>query len=288
MASDWFERDLVGDTSGHDAGTLFRFASAARAVAGRPVSWVAIVGGITGALVWSPDALLVVPLAFLVAFAQVFLDGRTWAAAISRARRRPVRLPSPLSFSNTDVRRLVERLVRAREAVRDTVVASPRGAAFDVSGALAVVPELERDVLVLGTRIEYLARFLSSAPSDPLKSELLRLEGVAAAAKHREAPDLGKIQRRIAGCRAHLDRLTSLERQRASLLENAHQILETLEQLPVAITSLQLDRLVACDAHSIDERPRTAALIENLEALASETNGSRSLEDGVNRATRGP
>jgi hypothetical protein len=272
MAGDWFERDLVGDTSGHDSGTFFRVASAARTAAARPMSWIAVFGGVAGAVIWTPDALLLIPLAFLVAFVQVCLKGRTWSAAIARAPRPLVRLPVATSFSDTKVRRLVERLGRARTAIRDTVEASPRGAAFDVSRALAPVPELERDVLVHATRVEYLARFLSSARPEELRTELLRLEGIAAAAKHREAADLEQVQHRIGSCRAHLDKLASLEHQRASLLESAEHILATLEQLPAAITGLQMDRLVACDARQADDKPRAAALLESFEALASATN----------------
>jgi hypothetical protein len=63
----------------------------------------------------------------------------------------------------------------------------------------------------------------------------------------------------------------SLQREQAALLDRTEEILQALDQLPAAITALQLQRIEACDSRPLGDGSNTTALIESFEALVSAT-----------------
>jgi hypothetical protein len=234
----WFKRDLIGDTSGHEIGMHLGMRSsttaALRSGPGR-VAAVAIV--IAAAMSGMMILLLGAPLVFLVLFASAFFDGHTRSAALREARLRPICLPDPASFSDGRARDLIQRLSRSRTRIHSAVRAGPRGAAFDLEAPLEAVPQLEREVVVLASRIEYVARFLESVPPNPTDRTQRRA---------RTVKDLSERAEILAG--------------------TAEEILLTLEQTPARITGLQLRRLEACDGRTGREAQATNVL-ERFDAL---------------------
>ena len=174
--SSWLDRDLVGDTSAHECSTRLWFAAAARTTLRDPRGAIASLLALAIACFTGiPGVLLAIPAIYALRCAVAVLDKRARRAALLEARALPIDLPSPLSFSDERARSLVERLERVRRATESAILSSPCGAPFALAGLLDEVPQLERDVVVLAARVEYLGRFLSDAPSAVLLAEIARL-----------------------------------------------------------------------------------------------------------------
>ncbi|HVV53200.1 MAG TPA: hypothetical protein VHO06_26315 [Polyangia bacterium] len=262
----WLERDLVGDTSAHEGATRLWLAAAARAAIRDPRAAVIAALAVAGACLTGLSAfLLAIPLTYTLRFAIALLGGRTRQGAFRESRERPIALPSPMSFADQDARRLVERLERVRWAIENAALAGPSGSAFAVGGLVQEVPQIERDVIILAARIEYLGRFLSSAPSTGLQAEVIRLDQDRERAK--DAATRDGLQRLLRRCREHLDTLGTLGARRSAALRTAEELLRTLEQIPARIVSLQMTRVDACDVRAVEAGQRADAVTEGFAGL---------------------
>ncbi|HXT95543.1 MAG TPA: hypothetical protein VN853_04540 [Polyangia bacterium] len=264
--SGWLERDLVGDTSSHEGATRLWLAAAAKAAARDPRGALFSALAVTGACVFGlPAFLLAIPLTYTLRFAVGLFDRRARRATLRLARAQPITLPSPLSFSDEGAKRLIERLERTRWAIESAVLASPGGAPFALSGLIDDVPQMERDVVVLAARIEYLGRFLSSAPSSTLHAEVLRLDEDRE--QETDAATRDGVERVIVRCRDHLDTLRLLSARRATCGRMAEEVLRTLEGIPAKIVSLQIARVESCDVRCTDSGRRAETVSEGFTAL---------------------
>jgi hypothetical protein len=262
----WLERNLVGDTSSHECGTRLWLAAVAKAAVRDPRAAVISALAVTGACVFGlPAILLVIPMTYALRFAVGLFDKRVRQAALRQAGTLPIVLPAPLSFSDEGARRLIERLERSRWAIESATVASPAGSPFALAGLIEDVPQLERDVVILATRIEYLGRFLSTNPSAPLRTDIARLDNERGAETDSASRD--GFDRVIVRCREHLDTLTLLNARRSSCSQLAEEILRTLEQVPAKIVSLQMARIESCDVRSGDSGRRAETVSEGFTAL---------------------
>lgn len=260
----WLERDLVGDTSAHECETRLWLGSAAKAavrsrwplVGALAASAVACLTGVA-ALFWA------VPTVYLAQFAVAFFDARTRQAARHLARQLPIELPAAASFTDGRARRLVERLERARQTTDSVVLYGPVGPPFDVTPLIDRVRQLERDVVVLAARVEYLERFLDASPPATLVTDIARFEeqqkGLEGVSK--------QFDRVIARCREHLDQLASLSNRMNEACGMAEDLLRTLEQIPSKILGLQLTRIEFCDCRTADARKEAATILESFGAL---------------------
>jgi hypothetical protein len=246
MSSDnVLERDLIGDTSKHDRGTSVWLASAVRATVG---SGVTVVGGmlvafgalatLTAAVLWG------LPVLVAMVFAAKLLDGQARRSAFRRARVLPMRLPESTQFADDGVRDIIQRLGQARQAIGHVLDTGPQGRGFDLATSVAQVPQLERDVIVLAHRADYVARFLADNPPALLAVEQRR---------HRERTEreedpirAGLLRRSGARLTDRLDAATALAREYDSLVAAAGDALGALEALPCKLMLLQLRRLREC------------------------------------------
>ena len=172
----WFERDLLGDTSAHEGtGWLWLVASSKAAVSKPATLTAAAMAVVAAVLTGLPSLLVVMPVSFTIFLAVTFLNGKSRQLAQRRARSLPIELPPLTAFSDPRARILLERLARSREAIRDAIEASPRGPGFDLEPALARVPELERQVVVIASRVEYVARFVATTAANCLRADGERL-----------------------------------------------------------------------------------------------------------------
>lgn len=268
--SGWLERDLVGDTSPHEGATRLWLGAAAKTAVRDPRGALFSALAVTGACLFGlPAFLLAIPMTYALRFVGVLLDKRVRQATLRQARTRPIALPSPLSFTDDGAKRLVERLERARWAIESAILASPAGAPFELRSLVEDVPQLERDVLVLAARIEYLGRFLSSAPAASLHAELLRLDEDRE--QELDAATRDGFERVIARCRDHLDTLRLLNARRGTTFRMAEEVLRTLEVIPAKIVSLQLARVECCDARGADSGRRAGTVSEGFAALERTT-----------------
>jgi hypothetical protein len=259
-ASNWFERDLLGDTTVHDRDNEIWVGSTARAVtSSRMAQLVSVALVVTSALTGDWGLVLLMPPLFFAFFALRLLDGRGRQTAIREARTAPIRLPESLCFSDGTARTFLMRLERARQSLQALRDASPHQAAFDVSGALDRVPELERHVLVLASRVEYLARFLDGGS---IEATQLELEGLTRRADRTSGMVREGYRLAAERCQARLEATAALQAEWDRLAATAEQALGTLEELPPRLTSLQMRRFEACD----DRSRRTNEEVARLEA----------------------
>jgi hypothetical protein len=215
--------------------------AASRSYPGRVVA-IAVV--IAAALSGTMLLLLGVPLVFLVLFSVAFFNGRTRQSALRDARLRPICLPDVTSFCDGRARGLIQRLSRSRVDIRSAVRAGPHGAAFDLRDPLEAIPQLERVVVILASRIEYLARFVQSV----------------AATSPTDGRARAPVNMKHLGERAEI------------LAGTAEEILTALEETPARIIGLQLRRLEACDAgsHKATDASDLMARFDALEQAAVE------------------
>jgi len=241
----WFERDLVGDTSGHEIATRLMVVSSAKgAVLSRP-GWVAALGAMGLAGVSGVSALLLlVPVVFTLLFARRLFDRRGRQDADRRARQMPILLPEVSSFNDGRVKALISRLTAARQAINAVVNAAPTGGAFDLSGSIAGVPRLERQVVVLASRIEYLAHFIQLTPLSDAQADFSRLTSWAA---RRGEPGTEDFQRAAERCQSRVSTTVEVSAEIRRLLGRAELALCQLEELPAKLLMVQLRRLEACD-----------------------------------------
>jgi hypothetical protein len=254
-SADWFEKDLVGDTSGHEsARQLMAIAAAKAAAVSRPTLAIAVATMSLAAL-FGAKLLLLLPLLFGAMFAAKLLKGSLRRDAYRRARASAIRLPEMGSFTDGRVKAMIRRLITARQAIRKVAEAAPAGRAFDLSKLIAGVPRLERRVVVLATRIEYLTRFLELSPLCEARADLSRITA-SAARPGAAGPDLPRAAEL---CQRRLSTLLDFTTQIQRLLGRAELALSALEGLPVQMAMLQLRRLDACDDDHDDDAFADAA-----------------------------
>jgi hypothetical protein len=262
----WLERDLVGDTSGHERGVALWVGMSAKAAvvsrAGFVLAGLTMIGWMVSGTM---QVLLAIPSTFVLLFLLAFLNGGTRRQALSRARSSPVRIPDACVYSDARVRSLIERLGRARHAIKSTIESAPRGAAFDLSTTFGPVQQLERHVLVIASRLEYLARSLASTPIDPVREDPETLNERVAREMRAAQPGVRLAAERRQAHRACLEELNNeVER----LVAVAEQLLGTLEELPARMAVLQAHRLRAChEGMTMDVDTDVTALVDTLRAF---------------------
>ena len=262
----WLERDLVGDTSGHECATRLWLAAASKTALRDPRAAILSALALTGAcLAGTPGIVLAVPMAYALRFAIALLDRRARRATRRHAGALAIALPSALSFSDESARRLIERLERARWATESAILASPGGSPFALTGLIDEIPQLERDVVILAARIEYVGRFLSSAPSAGILAEIERMDQERD--KETNAGARHDVERLLARCREHRDTLKLLDVRKTGSLRRAEEVLGTLEQIPAKIVSLQLARVESCDGRCGDSGQRAETIGDAFTAL---------------------
>jgi len=229
-SGDWFERDLVGDTSAHEPKAWPLLAASVVKVLGSGRNRALAIALFASALVWGPYVLAAIPAVFTGLVIIALVGGGTRRAVARRTATLPVALPHPLSYSDKGAQALIGSLSRCRRAVQEAVAAGPQGTAFSLASVLRDVPQLERRVIVLAARLEYLAQFLSEPSSEPLKPT-----------RH-------------------------LAAKRQKVLEMAHKILDVLETLPAKIATIQFSRLEACDDGVALDLPCASAAIDSFES----------------------
>lgn len=257
-------RDLVGDTSAHEAGPVTAIVRAAKAALLSRASLVATAIALVLALSWGLAAFLTVPAVFLVGLAGRLLALRT------RARRgrseRPISLPDPLIFSDASAQTAVRRMAQARENLERAIADSPRGDAFELPSVMKGAAQLERRVLVLAARAEYLGGFLAGVSAPELRSELERVRGRERSALAADARQTySRVVRRT---ESHIQALVALEAEKERLAAKLDYMVGTLEALPAKITRVQFLRLGYADAEVTREAVDDAArLFDDVGAL---------------------
>jgi hypothetical protein len=260
------KRDFVGDLTPREGRTRRATALAAKEAAGSPVTLVTLGAASLMALACSLVApLAAVPVIFGVLFLVRLRSGRTWMAAERSARNNPIELPDLIWYSDVGAQAAIRRLSQARRALANAVAHSPQDPEHEMLARLRSVAEIERRIVLLAARVEYLGRFLSDISVPELEAEAQRIrtrELNAATAEARARYRLGVAQRE-----AQIRDARALEARRDQLLATIDYMLASLEMLPLKLTRLQLLRAEAAEYHPSDPTGDTAPLFNDLEAI---------------------
>jgi len=260
------KRDFVGDLTPREGRTRRATTLAAKQAAKSPVTLV----GIGAASLIAIACQLVVPLAAVpVIFGVLFLvrlrNSRTWSRAEHTARNSPIELPDLIWYSDAGAQAAIRRLGQARRTLANTVAHSPQDPENEILAGLHSVAEIERRIVLLASRVEYLGRFLSEISLPEIEAEAQRVrtkEANATTVEARARYRLGVAQRE-----AQLRDARALEARRDQLLATIDYMLATLEMLPLKLTRLQLLRVEAADYSPTDFAAETAPLFTDLEAI---------------------
>src|SRR4029078_13493669 len=259
------KRDFVGDLTPREGRTRRATALAAKEAAGSPVTLVTLGAASLMALACSLVApLAAVPVIFGVLFLVRLRSGRTWMAAERSARNNPIELPDLIWYSDVGAQAAIRRLSQAGRALANAVAHSPQDPEHEMLARLRSVTEIERRIVLLAARVEYLGRFLSDISVPELEAEAQRIrtrELNAATAEARARYRLGVAQRetQIRDARA-------LEARRDQLLATIDYMLASLEMLPLKLTRLQLLRVETAGGRP-DPAGDAAPLFTDLEAI---------------------
>ncbi|HEY7375117.1 MAG TPA: hypothetical protein VIF57_23345 [Polyangia bacterium] len=260
------KRDFVGDLTPREGRGRRASALAATQAAKSPVTLV----GIGAASLIALACQLVVPLAAVpVIFGVLFLvrlrNGRTWTTAERTGRDSPIELPDLIWYSDAGAQAAIRRLGQARRTLASAVSHSPFDPEHEILAGLHSVAEIERRIVLLASRVEYLGRFLSEISLPELEAEAQRIrtkEAHAGSSEARARYHLGVAQRE-----AQIRDARALEARRDQLLATIDYMLATLEMLPLKLTRLQLLRAEAADHGAIDITGETEPLFTDLEAI---------------------
>ena len=156
------------------------------------------------------------------------------------------RFPIRSIFCDAAAQTAVRRMTQARENLERAIADSPRGDAFELASVVKGASQLERRVLVLAARAEYLGSFLASVSAPELRNELERVrarERGALAADARQT--YSRVVRRTEG---HIQSLAALEAEKDRVAAKLDYMVGTLEALPAKVTRVQFLRLGYVDA----------------------------------------
>jgi hypothetical protein len=244
-----FERDLIGDTSEHDRSIGLWLGSALRAAVVSRFSLVGLgVVGLCAVVTATPAILWAIPILLAVLFTAKLLDGKARQAALRRAGAMPIRLPDTTSSSDVGVKGVIQRLADARRGIGQVLDAGPHGPGFDLGSCVAKVPQLERDVVVLAQRAEYVARFIADNPIADLLAEDRRL--AERIEREKDAAHAELLRQIRAELKVRIESAKTLAQEYDRLLGTTNKALGALEGLPSAMMLLQLRRLKECHVPS--------------------------------------
>jgi len=260
------KRDFVGDLTPREGRARRATTLAAKQAAKSPVTLVGIGAASLVALACQLVAPLVaVPVIFGVLFLIRLRNGRTWTAAERSARTDPIELPDLIWYSDAGAQAAIRRLGQARRTLANTVANSPQDPEHEVATGMRSVAEIERRIVLLAARVEYLGRLLSEISLPEIEAEAQRVrakEAHASTAEARARYQLGIAQREV-----QLRDARALEARRDQLLATIDYMLATLEMLPLKLTRLQLLRVEASDEDRSDLPGETEPLYTDLEAI---------------------
>ena len=259
------KRDFVGDLTPREGRTRKASALAAKQAAKSPVTLATLGAASLIAIACQLVAPMVaVPVIFGVLFLARLRSARTWTTTEQVARNSPIELPDLIWYSDVGAQAAIRRLGQARRGLANAVAHSPQDPEHEILARLRSVADIERRVVLLASRVEYLGRFLGEISLPEMEAETQRIRAREANATTGEAR--ARYQLGIAQREAQLKDARALEARRDQLLATIDYMLATLEMLPLKLTRLQLLRAEAAEGRP-DPAGDAAPLFTDLEAI---------------------
>jgi hypothetical protein len=261
-------KQLVGDTS-VESGALRIIGSSLQVALVSGFTWAAGLVAALSMTCWGVGAWVILPVLVFATFVGALLVNGARVAVQRDRCGDPIELPDPEWFSDSAVEGLVRRLMTARARLERAIHESPRGAAFDVTPVRQGAAEIERRVIVLAARAEYVASFLSSTSMAEINGALERARARARAAAGDDGVGEdgggrgGMYARLTETYEGHLRSLRTLEAEKERLLAAGEQLVGTLEGFPADLTRLQCLRLAAVDEDAGRSAIESAAAVRH-------------------------
>ena len=193
------KRDFVGDLTPREGRTRRATALAAQKAVKSPVTLVTLgAASLDCARLSAGAPLVAVPVIFGVLFLARLRSGRTWAERRRTPRTGPIELPDLIWYSDGARRRRSAASDRRGATLANAVAHSPQDPEHEVAGPTRSVADMERRIVLLASRVEYLGRFLSEISLPEMEAEAQRVrtkEANARSAEARARYQLGVAQR---------------------------------------------------------------------------------------------
>ena len=191
------KRDFVGDLTPREGRPRRAAAMAAQQAAKNPVTLATLGAASLIALACQLVAPLVaVPVIFGVLFLVRLRNGRTWTSAERTARESPIELPDLIWYSDVGAQAAIRRLGQARRALAAAVAHSPQDPEHEILARLRSVAEIERRIVLLAARVEYLGRFLAEISLPEIEAETQRIRAQGGERGHRRSSSALPARRR--------------------------------------------------------------------------------------------
>jgi len=128
------------------------------------------------ALAESWSVLLFATAGFVMLTAFKLCNGRFWNRVLTEVRNQPIALPDTSSLMEAQARSCIERIVNARQVMRQVTEDVPPSIREHFSSAIAHIPHLESRAVALASRIEELSRYLSNISYEAIRLQMQTLE----------------------------------------------------------------------------------------------------------------
>jgi hypothetical protein len=268
-----YQKDLVGDTSGHEGGIGLVMLVVAKVPVFRQTLLVGAALVIAAGAFWDSTALLALPGVLISAFLFAMGDSATGTLVRLERETRPLSLPDPERFHDRAVKDILCRLIAARCQLVEATSADRKGKGHVFASASREIRAIEGGVIVMTARAEHLNGLLSTVLPSDLESDLERLmclerRVLSPATRHAY---LGAIAAR----EGLLVVLEEIGCQHEWLLASADRLLCTLESLPARVVRSQFLRLALEDG----ELPGVEASFDHLRVLVEAVEETFSVMD---------
>lgn len=261
------KRDFAGDLSRREHRSRIAANLALKETARSPIVLAVALGSLASAGVLHSSLLLLVPtLAVALTFWLKRRCNRITRLAEAHDDAKSISLPAAVSYSDRGAQEAIRRLAEARQQFSAAVSASPRPPAGVLAPHLRGVRDIERRVVVLAARVEYLGLALERVSITDIEPAVQRVQAQAGAAPDEGARATGSIvaaqyERQLADARA-------IQTKRQQLLISLDYMLSILETLPLKLTRLQLSTVEAAEGNGGPEPgDHVRSLLEEIDAI---------------------
>lgn len=220
------------------------------------------------ALAESWSVLLFATAGFVMLSAIKLCNGRFWNGILADVRNQPIALPETSSLLEAQARSCIERIVNARQVMRQVIEDVPASIREHFSAAIGHIPHLESRAVALATRIEELSRYLSNISYEAIRLQMQTLES-----RRRNTSDNDSLEQYSSAhaVRAqHLAALDEIGAARERSCAALDHVVGVLERLPSHMMMIRALEAEATDRASGDSLGSVAWFEDELTRIEEE------------------
>jgi hypothetical protein len=260
------KRDFAGDLSRREHRSRIAAKLAVTETAKSPIVAAVAVFSLTLASTSHFGLLLLAPtLAFALTYWLKRRCERIARLAEAHDDAKAISIPEAVWYSDPGAKQAIRRLAEARQEFAYAVSDGPRHPDGVLVPHLRGVRDVERRIVVLAARVEYLGLALQRVSITDIETAAQRVQAQASAAPNDDARATRRIvaaqrERQLADARA-------IETKRQQLLISLDCMLSMLETLPLKLTRLQLSTVEAAEGNGPDPGDQAGSLLGEIDAI---------------------